>query len=222
MQWGVHFFEDNIPVGNWENKYQSNNPIYRRLCSNFITTIRETVSPIAHDVSTITEVGCGEGFLSAEIASWNIAPVKAFDLSAKIIRVARELHGNKGIHFYVRSIYEATPEEDGADLVFCCEVLEHLEDPDLALDRLSRIANRYVLISVPNEPLWRILNVCRGKYLKDLGNTPGHINHWSASDIKYLVSEYFNVRDFRFALPWTILLGEKISLTYPLTLSSRR
>ncbi len=210
MHRGDHLFENNIPVGNWENKYQSSNPIHRKLCSNFISTIRETVKPIAGDVSSITEVGCGEGYLSAEIASWNIAPVKAFDVSPKIINLARKLHGNKGVHFYVRSIYEASPELDGADLVFCCEVLEHLDNPVSALARLSRIANKYVLISVPNEPLWRFLNFCRGKYLKDLGNTPGHINHWSPLGIRNLVSEYFKIKDLKLALPWTILLGEKI------------
>ena len=32
---------------------------------------------------------------------------------------------------------------------------------------------------MPREPLWRGLNMARGAYLKDLGNTPGHVNHWS-------------------------------------------
>ena len=37
----------------------------------------------------------------------------------------------------------------------------------------------YLLVCVPREPLWRGLNMARGAYLKDLGNTPGHLNHWS-------------------------------------------
>jgi hypothetical protein len=30
---------------------------------------------------------------------------------------------------------------------------------------------------VPREPIWRIGNMARGRYLGDLGNTPGHIQH---------------------------------------------
>ena len=38
---------------------------------------------------------------------------------------------------------------------------------------------RALLVSVPREPLWRGLNMARGAYMRDLGNTPGHVNHWS-------------------------------------------
>ena len=39
--------------------------------------------------------------------------------------------------------------------------------------------NGFILLSVPKEPIWRICNMARGKYWKDLGNTPGHIQHWT-------------------------------------------
>ena len=40
----------------------------------------------------------------------------------------------------------------------------------------------------PREPLWRGLNIARGAYLKDLGNTPGHLNHWSKRGFVALLS----------------------------------
>ena len=40
-------------------------------------------------------------------------------------------------------------------------------------------SSRWLLVSVPREPLWRGLNLARGSYLRELGNTPGHLNHWS-------------------------------------------
>ena len=44
---------------------------------------------------------------------------------------------------------------------------------------MARVARRWLLVSVPHEPLWRALNVARGAYLRELGNTPGHLNHWT-------------------------------------------
>jgi hypothetical protein len=44
---------------------------------------------------------------------------------------------------------------------------------------MARCAERHLLVSVPREPLWRMLNMARGAYWPALGNTPGHLNHWS-------------------------------------------
>ena len=65
------------------------------------------------------------------------------------------------------------------DLVIACEVLEHIMYPAKVLAEAKRLSRRYAIFSVPREPIWRVLNVARGRYLADLGNTPGHINHWS-------------------------------------------
>ena len=97
------------------------------------------------------------------------------------------------IQFYVDSIYNIDSNDNNYDLVIACEVLEHLEEPEIALSELFRISNKYVLISVPNEPFWRIANFARGKYLNRLGNTPGHINHWSKNGIIDLTSKYGTV-----------------------------
>jgi 2-polyprenyl-3-methyl-5-hydroxy-6-metoxy-1,4-benzoquinol methylase len=116
---------------------------------------------------------------------------------------------NRGIppeSFQVRSVYELEPERDSADLLVCCEVLEHLEDPDLALATLQRVATGHLILSVPREPIWRVLNMVRGKYLKSFGNTPGHIQHWSSSKFNELVGNYFDIVEIRTPLPWTMLL----------------
>ena len=67
------------------------------------------------------------------------------------------------------------------------EVLEHLEDTEAAVNVLAQIATPYLVVSVPREPLWRILNLARGAYLKDLGNTPGHVQHWSTASFLRLL-----------------------------------
>ena len=108
----------------------------------------------------------------------------------------------------MKSIYDIGRAE-AADLVVCCEVLEHLNDPDAALDCVHGVTGKYCLMSVPREPLWRALNLARGRYLSSLGNTPGHIRHWSSRSFLRFVSRRFKVLEVRRPIPWTMVLCEK-------------
>jgi hypothetical protein len=85
-------------------------------------------------------------------------------------------------------------------------VLEHLEQPDIGLVALQKVATDYVILSVPCEPLWRVLNLARGKYISNFGNTPGHIQHWSSSEFIALVGRYFDIVEVKNPLPWTMIL----------------
>ncbi len=58
-----------------------------------------------------------------------------------------------------------------------------MPDPAHTLAEMARCAARHVLVSVPREPLWRAVNMARGAYWRELGNTPGHVNHFSKSAI---------------------------------------
>jgi hypothetical protein len=50
------------------------------------------------------------------------------------------------------------------------------------------------------------VNFCRGKYVKDLGNTPGHVNHWSKASFIKMLSQHGDVTEARSPFPWTMLL----------------
>ena len=71
---------------------------------------------------------------------------------------------------------------------------------------MARVAKRRLLVSVPREPLWRALNMARGAYWKDLGNTPGHVNHWSKRSFSRLLARHGEVVQTRSPFPWTMLL----------------
>ena len=92
------------------------------------------------------------------------------------------------------------------DLAAAIEVLEHVPDPGRTLADMARVAARHLLISVPREPLWRMLNVTRGAYVRDLGNTPGHVNHWSKQSFVRLAARHGEVLEARSPFPWTMLL----------------
>ncbi len=108
--------------------------------------------------------------------------------------------------FWAQPIETIDIAAEAAPLVVCCEVLEHLDDPVRGVEILAALAQPYLLASVPREPLWRALNMARGKYLGALGNTPGHLNHWSRGGFLRVLERRFEVIEARTPLPWTMAL----------------
>jgi 2-polyprenyl-3-methyl-5-hydroxy-6-metoxy-1,4-benzoquinol methylase len=193
-------------VGNTYDKYNSQNPLARFLFRNFTRCVQTLVGPVP--ASQILEVGCGEGYLSELLCQWKPeAGVCGVDLSEKVFD-ARVRHLPR-VHFSVQSAYQLAFPSRSFDLVVGVEVLEHLAAPQNALAEIGRLTRRYVLLSVPREPLWRLLNMARLAYLKDLGNTPGHIQHWSSSAFVRLVGQHFRVLRVLSPLPWTMVLAER-------------
>jgi Methyltransferase domain len=102
---------------------------------------------------------------------------------------------------------ERLPFADGEfELVSAIEVLEHVIEPARVLAEMRRCAQRHLLVSVPREPLWRALNVLRGAYWSALGNTPGHLNHWSRGAFLRLLAREGELVAVRSPLPWTLVL----------------
>ena len=93
--------------------------------------------------------------------------------------------------------------------MLCNEVLEHLPRPAAALQELFRVTRRYVLLSVPWEPWFRILNLLRGRDLMRCGNHPEHIHHWSPSAFRAFVTAQGDPVTLHIAFPWIIVLAEK-------------
>lgn len=198
--------EQNIIIGNIYDKYGARNPVVRWIMKGFESALDQFVNQV--QPNDIHEVGCGEGYWTLRWIEQGFK-VKGSDFSNRIIEIARTNAINKDLPptiFKTCSIYDLNPVEDSANLVVCCEVLEHLEYPEKALTILQSIANPYLIISVPREPLWSILNIARGKYLFHLGNTPGHIQRWSQKAFIRLVSQYFDVLTVQAPIPWTVLL----------------
>jgi 2-polyprenyl-3-methyl-5-hydroxy-6-metoxy-1,4-benzoquinol methylase len=197
--------EQAVPTGNTFDKYGSANPLVRRLMSGFERDLAELLDR-AHPASII-DVGCGEGVLTERWAT--SMPGRRFvgvDLPDPKLEAEWRQRARGNLEFAAAS-GDALPYADGEfEAATALELLEHVPDPDAVLVEMRRVASRWLLVSVPREPLWRALNVARGAYLRELGNTPGHLNHWSKRALAELLRRHGEVVELRSPLPWTMAL----------------
>lgn len=190
----------------FSGKYEDSNLISKYLVDNYFKSVGKLIA-LTKDVDTSHEIGVGEGRSTMRLKKF-VPNLSGSEFVEKLVPVAQK--NNPDLHIFQESAYALKYEKESVDLIFLLEVLEHLDYPVFALEEVNRISKKYLIIGVPNEPLWCILNVCRFKYIKDLGNTPGHINHWSKKSIIKLIQKKFGkVLAVESPMPWTIILAEK-------------
>jgi SAM-dependent methyltransferase len=194
-----------VPTGNAFDKYGSTNPVVKRLMAGFHATLDELWDKAAPD--SVLDVGCGEGVLTVQWAD-RLAEgrVVGIDLDDAKLRAEWEKRARPNLEFRTEEATSLSFADDEFDLACAIEVLEHVPEPEATLAEMARAARRRLLVSVPREPLWRGLNMARGAYLRDLGNTPGHVNHWSKQGFVSLLARYGTVEEARSPFPWTMLL----------------
>jgi 2-polyprenyl-3-methyl-5-hydroxy-6-metoxy-1,4-benzoquinol methylase len=194
-----------VPTGNTYDKYGSTNPVVRRLMAGFERSLDELFAQAAP--ASILDVGCGEGVLTCKWAErLGDGRVVGIDLDDPKLQDEWARRARPNLEYRTMPA-ENLPFEDGEfDAAAAIEVLEHVPDPEHTVAEMARVASRHLLVSVPREPLWRALNMARGAYLRDLGNTPGHLNHWSKRGFIELLSKHGTVVEARSPFPWTMLL----------------
>jgi ubiquinone/menaquinone biosynthesis C-methylase UbiE len=194
-----------VPTGNTYDKYGSQNPVVKRLMAGFhrdLDSLFERAAP-----SSVLDVGCGEGVLTAAWAErLRTGHVVGVDLEDAKLRSEWDRRTRENLSFRALSGADLPFADGEFDVACAIEVLEHVPDPSLTLSEMVRVARSHVLVSVPREPLWRALNMARGAYLRKLGNTPGHVNHWSKRAFVELVGRHGRIEEVRSPFPWTMLL----------------
>jgi SAM-dependent methyltransferase len=194
-----------VPTGNTFDKYGSSNPVVKRLMAGFNGSLDELWGRARPE--SVLDVGCGEGVLTEQWAArLGEGRVVGIDLDDPKLRAQWESRRRANLEFRAEEATSLSFPDDEFDLAAAIEVLEHVPEPEATLAEMARVARRSLLVSVPREPLWRALNMARGAYWRSLGNTPGHLNHWSKRAFLSLLSRYGEVEETRSPFPWTMLL----------------
>jgi len=203
---GVTVDREGTVTGNTYDKYGSTNPVVRRLMAGFEGTLEELFRQA--DPQSLLDVGCGEGVLTHQWAQrlGDERRVVGIDLDDPALHAEWAKRTAPNLEYRVMKAENLPFADDEFDTATAIEVLEHVPDAEHTVAEMARVAKRWLLVSVPREPLWRGLNMARGAYWKDLGNTPGHVNHWSKRSFVALLSRHGDVVQARSPFPWTMLL----------------
>jgi ubiquinone/menaquinone biosynthesis C-methylase UbiE len=188
-------------AGNTYDKYASSNPIEQRMMRGFFAALDDAFAGLAPRV--VVEVGAGEGRITDRLRDrFASATVVGLDLPDVDLQ---DEWSSATVPMFVGDATNLPFADRSVDLVVALEVLEHVEQPRRALDELARVCRGVAVLSVPREPIWRLGNLARRRYVGELGNTPGHVNHWSARSFRAFVGERFDIESSSTPLPWTMV-----------------
>lgn len=190
-------------------KYTSRNLLKRWLITSYqrqVIKLIDLVSP-----QKILDVGCGEGFLEKALLARRSKGLKivAVDKDPQVLKVAKK-NVRQGVKFSQGDIYQLSFPDASFDLVLALEILEHLGNPGLALQELLRVTESFLILSVPNEPLFSIASFLSGSYWKTWGRHPEHKNFWNKHQFcQFLKKEEVLAERILTPFPWIVVLGKK-------------
>jgi len=180
--------------------------LQKLLLEHFYTVFLKEIKDLSPQ--SILDAGCGEGFTLHRLQMQYIGErLEGIDFLKTAIAIGRKQF--PGLVLRQGDIYKLAYKDNSFDLVICSEVLEHLANPQKALEEMRRVTKKYCVISVPNEPWFMLGNLLRGKNVSRLGNDIEHINHWNAWSIKKFIGSKFTVIKTLHPLPWSIVIAQK-------------
>jgi SAM-dependent methyltransferase len=194
------------PVSSNLRKYQSKNKFKQIALDLFF----KALLGLEIDIETALDAGCGEGFAAMNLLTKHPqASLFGVDLSPEAVEQAKQIAPQ--MPTAVADVTKLPFPDKHFDMVVSLEVLEHLPQPEQAVAMYKRLSKRYLLLSVPNEPVFRTLRMLEGSDLLRWGDHPEHINHWNFfSFARFLERQGLKVvgRRVPFPFTWVIILAE--------------
>ena len=187
-----------------QTKYFSRNPVRRWLIRNYLEAVGAMVELAGPE--SLLDVGCGEGFVAKFLGSrLSVATKVGCDLRSDVLSVAGAVNAEQP--FAVADAFHLPFRCSRFDLVMCNEVLEHLPNPAEALAEIVRVSRRWVLLGVPNSPLYRMGNLVGGSHWAQCGEEPDHRQRWTVPRFRAFVETFLTVSQIRCPFPWIIVLA---------------
>lgn len=194
-----------VVIGNHEDKYGGSNPLIRWLTRRFLADLDQLVDAVAAEAPSarVLEIGCGEGEIADRLYR-RFGDVVGLDLPDAELRA--DWHTRAAKPGFTHGDAHRLPfADDTFDAAVAVEVFEHLAEARRGLAELARVTSGHVIASVPREPLFRAGNLATGRHVSALGNTPGHLNHWSTRAFLGFVGGVGEVAAVRTPMPWTMV-----------------
>lgn len=194
-----------------KTNYELRNPkwgLKKYILDNFNLELFKIINDI--DPKSILAAGCGEGFEFRTLKKKGFLKnrkVIGIDISKDALKIAKKDYPE--ISFFQGDIYKLDFKDNSFDFVMCCETLEHLKKPILALKECKRVSKKYILVTIPNQPLFRISNLLLLKYIKNLGDFPTHLHSWTKSKFANLLKPHFKIMKIKTSYFWNIFLLKK-------------
>jgi ubiquinone/menaquinone biosynthesis C-methylase UbiE len=158
-------------ISHWDEEYRTIDP------NNCFDGLKNLVfSGMVEDGKKVLDMGCGIGFMCRQVLhDKSSCEVWGIDYSAEGIVKAKIVCPNG--NFAVMDIYDTDFEDHSFDYVFCCEVLEHLEKPELVVKEMARVTRGSAMVTVP--------------YLDHIPSME-HIQEFDYPEMEEMFKKYFN------------------------------
>jgi ubiquinone/menaquinone biosynthesis C-methylase UbiE len=150
-----------------------------------IVRFKHMILPLIEKTNStkILDVGSGDGYLVYALGTvGNLAD--GIDISPYRVNYAIQKYGE---HFKVGSAYNIDAVDGQYQMVIASEVIEHLDDPDKAIQEFKRVTDRYILLTVPYKEK-KVLDVC--PHCLKMFCRSGHINYFDNEKIKELTQKH--------------------------------
>ncbi|MCA9497363.1 MAG: class I SAM-dependent methyltransferase [Nanoarchaeota archaeon] len=187
------------------NKYWDKNRIeasylYQYGVYNFLKNLI-----LKNNLSNVLDIGCGVSTKLMKIIYPICKDVAGIDQKDPIV-FSKKKYKKTSASFYIDNFEKPSLNIDKKfDVIVCCDVIEHLENPDVVLNYIKSFANvnTYIVISTPERDIFRG---------KDNIKTPDedHIREWNSAEFK----KYLESRGFKILLQKN-LPSLKFSFKYP-------
>lgn len=184
-------------------KWEYGNALYQGVLSRYLGRMAHHVRALRP--ATVLDAGCGEGYVYRGLKERGVsASWEGVDFSEGAVRFAAAR--NPECRWSVGDLRQMTQPANSAELVLCSQVLEHIPQPERVRDELARVSAKWLLVSVPLEPVFR--SICALTVATGIGQDPGHVNFWTPSAFRNFLKPVGRLAHWEWTSVYQIALVE--------------
>ena len=156
-------------------------------------------------VAKLLDVGCGDGRFTAHLVNRNpgMSAVAIDNAEPHLLDSWRRLAGPR-LRFEIADVYQLPFEDNSFGMVTAFAVLQHLEDPHLALREIRRVCRGWLVATVPWEPWEPASKMARRVKGPRPGTTPKQIHHWTRRGFHQLLEPHGRIDELRGSTVWSL------------------